>query len=55
MYIVYTSLCDEADDNMLGKKKHLCVAIQWDQSEVGSIDYEIESEKGIDFFCFLLF
>ena len=34
----------------------ICVAIQWDQSEVGSIDYEIQPEKkeciSFVFYCF---
>ncbi len=29
-----------------------CVAIQWDQSEVGNIDCEIQPEKGMHFFLF---
>ncbi len=33
----------------------LCVAIWRSQSEVGNIDCEIQLEKGIHFFCFLLF
>ncbi len=34
---------------------HICVTIQRDQSEVGSIDCEIQPEKGMHLFCFLLF
>ena len=33
----------------------LCVAISRDQSEVGSIDCEIQPKKGMHFFCVLLF
>ncbi len=36
-------------------KKLICFAIQRDQSEVRSIDCEIQPEKGMHFFCFLLF
>ena len=32
----------------------MCVAISWDQLEVGSIDCEIQPEKGMHLFCFLL-
>ena len=35
--------------------KAICVAIERDQTEVRSIDCEIQPEKGINFFCFLLF
>ncbi len=36
-------------------KVMICVANLQDQSEVGSIDGEIQPEKGMHFFCFLLF